>query len=578
MAVLDLDNLTLEENARFNSVASEIRQEFNAIVENLSTPYLDDIDWIVGSIASRNKYYSPLYIRLCSLAFVEKELRASSRIDMIVSSDRPLADCLRRRFRFGTRFVPVRCTEGIGGRVWRILRPVRQYLIASALLLLRFLGRSRETSRSITVGRPITLIETFILNNKTGDGGSLVDGKYYDRYYPGLLENLSEEEKRDIFFIPTLIGFNNAISIFRRIRRAAFPFLVHDDFLKLGDYLFALSHPFRALRFQIPEVDFRGYDVASLLRQEKMRNCSDFISLQGLLNYRFAYRLSKFARSGKTIQVRLLVDWNENQVMDRGMIVGFHRFHPLTKVIGYQGYIIAKSLHFYTYPNSTEWQAGAIPDVIFVVGEGLKEALREFCKDVRVSVGPGFRFQGVWRERCGRPDPGAYTVLVALPIDLDTSAEILRLLSAVLPSLEAFKPRFWIKPHPTSGPDVIRPLLPGRWPDEFEFKIGDFHESLERSDLLITNASSVALETLTKGIPVIVVGSRVGIDQNPIPESVPKDAWALIHSAEECVGAIERFRGADASKRREFVEAGSRVRELFFQPVTRENVLRFLDL
>jgi hypothetical protein len=264
--------------------------------------------------------------------------------------------------------------------------------------------------------------------------------------------------------------------------------------------------------------------------------------------------------------------------MDRGMIVGFHRFHPKTKIVGYQGYVIAKSLHLYTCPNSTEWLAKAVPDVVAVVGEGLKEDLFEFCKHIKVSVGPGFRFQKLWRERLFSPDQNVYTVLVGLPIDLGDSAHILRLLLNGLPLLRDCNVRFWIKPHPTWEPDRIRRLLPESWPDEFHFKIGDFHDSVESSNLLISNASSVSLEALAKGVPVIIIGARAGIDQNPIPETVSKDIWALVHTTDECVEAIKKFQSMDKSDALDIGKVGRDLRERFFEPVTRQSVSKFLDL
>ena len=124
----------------------------------------------------------------------------------------------------------------------------------------------------------------------------------------------------------------------------------------------------------------------------------------GILYHQFAYRLSK-----SNVNVRLLVEWYENQVIDRGMIVGFRKYLPETRVIGYQGYVISKSLHLYVYPNSSEYWSKAVPDLIYVVGDGLKKDLLEFCHDVNVAVGPAFRFNKLWRTKIGNQ---AQTILL----------------------------------------------------------------------------------------------------------------------------------------------------------------------
>ena len=105
-------------------------------------------------------------------------------------------------------------------------------------------------------------------------------------------------------------------------------------------------HPFSVLNLKFSHSNFRGIDIKNLLTEERNRNCSDFISLLGILYYRFSKRLKE-----NDIRVRLLVEWYENQVMDRGMIKGFHTHYPNCPVHGYQGYIISKDLHIYTQPS-----------------------------------------------------------------------------------------------------------------------------------------------------------------------------------------------------------------------------------
>ena len=570
---VDLDSLTPELNALFNETALDIRQEFNALVEALSLKQVGNIDWIVGSLASRNKYYSPLFIRCCRLAFVKRLVDEGRGLRAVVLADRPLAGVLREYFRQHGHDISVRCTEGLATRVWRLLRPFRQYLIACGLLGLRYLGRSRAGRSRPLPSEPVVLIDTFVLNNQSGDEGSIVAGAYKDRYYSGLSDQLSEDEKRLVFYLPTIVGFNNPLQAFKAIRGANVPFLIHDDYLTLRDYLTILGHPFRALMIDIPDVSFRGFKIRRVISQEKIRNCSDFINLLGLLYYRFAYRLAQ-----RHVRVRLLIDWYENQVIDRGMIVGFHRFHPGTKIVGYQGYVIATGLHIYTHPNKTEQLGQAVPDVVAVTGKGLIEDIREFCADVRVDVAPGFRFRKLWRDRHLWPDPRVYSVLVALPIDLGDSAHILRLLLSDPGLIEASGIRFSIKPHPMWSPDRIRRLVPGACFESLGFLTGDFHDCLETANLLITNASSVSLEALAKGVPVIIVAPESGILQNPIPEGIDRRLWAVCHSVAELASTIRRFQDSARDGAGDLEKGGEEIRRMYFEPVTRQSVARFLEL
>jgi len=573
MAIIDLDNLSYEQNNEFNKIALEVREDYNDLIVNLSDKHLDNINWIVGSVASRNKYNSPLFMRCCRLAFIQRLIAQSTVIDEVKLADRQLANTIHDLFLTHNCQTKVNYTEGVLNRVWRLFNPYYQYLVALFLLIIRLIGGSKNGTNKRVGDMPITLVDTFVLNNGSADEGSIDNGHYKDRYYPGLMDHLTDDEKKNIFYLPTIVGFKNPLKAFKLIRRANSPFLIHDDFLKISDYYFALKQPFRLLAIKVSPVMYRGVDVSSLIKEEMRHHCSDYNSILGLLYYRFAYQLN-----AQGVKVRLLVEWYENQVIDRGMIVGFHQFHKETKVIGYQGYIISKNLHLYVYPNESEYRSKAVPDIVYVVGEGLKDDLHEFCQDVVVEVGPAFRFNKLWRERAYNPDPNFFTVLIGLPIGLDDSAHILKLLASTLKKFKRTNYQFWIKPHPTSSSELIKSLLPGEWPKEFIFQKGDFNKVIERSNLLVSNASSVSLEALAKGVPTIIVAPQNGVVQNPIPEAISNDAWSIVYNSIELENEIMRYKEFTTVHEDFFDQLSLDVRKKYFNPVSRENTLKFLEL
>jgi hypothetical protein len=573
MLIVNLDSLTHEQNQELNSIARDIRTDYDRLIVNISDEYVDNIHWIVGSIASRNKYSSPLFMRCCKIVLVQRLLGRSESVNEVFTGDRALAEVLQKFYFEQSSTTTIRCTESIQNRTFRLLRPVLKYLIAMYFIVLRYIGSSSSKRKKLISDKPITLIDTFVLNNGAADEGGITDGVYKDRYYPGLMEQLTETEKNNIFYLPTISGFKNPIKAFNLIRSAKAPFLIHDDYLKISDYLYALNHPFKLIRCSFPHSKFHGVDIKPLLNEEKINHCSDFNGILGILYYRFSFRLKEAG-----IKVRLLVEWYENQVIDRAMIVGFHQYHPETKIIGYQGYVISKALHLYVYPNLSEYRSKAVPDIVYVVGEGLKDDLHEFCQDVVAEVAPAFRFNKLWRERIYTPDPKKFTVLIGLPIGLDDSAHILKLLSNAFNKLRGVNYQFWIKPHPTSGPELIKALLPGNWPQEFIFQKGDFHDVIEKSNLLISNASSVSLEALAKGVPTIIVAPQNGVLQNPIPETISNDAWSVIYNSIELADEIVRFEKFTKMHKDYFDQLGIDVRKIFFNPVSRENTIKFLEL
>lgn len=569
MRIINLDQLTAEENKEFNAIALEIRSEYNDLVESVSADHVNNIHWIVGSVASRNKYQSPLFYRCCQLVLIQKILERKEEISEVTLSDRPMVILLKKEFNDQFR---VTCSENYISRIWRILRPLRQIIIAFFFLVFRYLGRS-SNGRIASKNKPLILIDTFVLNNKVGDEGSITNGKYKDRYYPGLMDNLTEEQKNNVLFLPTIVGFKNPISIFKKIRSSEFPFLLHDDYLRFSDYLFAMIHPFKAIKLKINNSVFSGVDMRSVIEQENRRNCSDFISILGLLYYRFPLRLKEDG-----VKVKILIEWYENQVMDRGMITGFHKFMPETTIAGYQGYIISKGLHLYTQPNRTEFIGGAVPDFVCVTGKGLVNNIYEFCKNANVVVAPGFRFQKLWRERKSYPRKDTFTILIGLPIGLNDCKEILELFISENELLNNELLTFQIKPHPTWSPELIKSLLPPGKLNGFDFVLGDFHDALEKVNLVVSNASSVALESIAKGTPVLIISPSTGILQNPIPDNVSKECWRICSTAEDIKNQIYYFSECAKMGKSDFVKLGDDIRSEYFEPVSYEGVQKFLRL
>ena len=72
--------------------------------------------------------------------------------------------------------------------------------MAVYFLIMRMVGRKKQPNIDGLKQQPITLVDTFVLNNKSGDYGSIVKNQYKDRYYLGLLEGLEDSEKQSIYF------------------------------------------------------------------------------------------------------------------------------------------------------------------------------------------------------------------------------------------------------------------------------------------------------------------------------------------------------------------------------------------
>jgi hypothetical protein len=211
-----------------------------------------------------------------------------------------------------------------------------------------------------------------------------------------------------------------------------------------------------------------------------------------------------------------------------------------------------------------------------VIGRELVQTAKEFCPSLDVKVAPAFRFQHVWLKRKYLPEANIFTILVALPNIINEAVHILELIAGG--NTKSVGLRFWIKQHPGTSTDKIKAAYGTTWPEQFEFVSGDFSDYVEKSNLLISAASSTCMETLARGIPVIIVGSRNGLTHNLIPENITDDIWRLCYSSQEVVEAIQFYQDRTLEKIFEHEKIGKKIREDYFEPVTREGIREFLRI
>jgi len=554
-----------EYSVLFNQIAVDIRKPFTDLIESISRQHAKSIDWWVSSPASRNTIASPLFHYCCCLALLQELFRTKKHLSEIITDSRAFKEIVEGYIAgqgISAKVSLVRLS--LKDRLKEILRPVYTLLgIPLQHLILFIMAKRAQSLRKPLPSDPLTLIDTFVMHGYIEK----------DRYYPGLMDALSEKEKEGVWFVPYLYGFRpwQYMSVIKQLHKSKRNFVLKEDYLKFRDYLFALCHFLRIRALKPKLCLFQEVNISSLVLEEMRSFRGIGSSYTPLLNYRFARRLKDAG-----VKLKLVIDWFENQDIDRGWNAGFRHFFPNAESIGYQGFIV--STHYLCmYPTGEEKENKVIPHRVAVIGKGLTQSILRFCPDLDVCIAPAFRFQYVWRKKKYSPAENGHTVLVALPTIINEAVYILKLLVSAANGMDA-NTRLWIKPHPTFSQSQIQEIFGAEWPEQFEFVSGDFSDCAEKSNLLISSASSTCLETIAKGIPVIVVGNRRGLTHNPIPEAVTDDIWRLCYTHEEIIDAIQFYKSQGQKKNKEHGDVGRRIREEYFEPVTREGVREFLGL
>lgn len=553
-----------EHAVQLDAIAAELRRPYVDFISDLSAPFGVDLDWWVTPLASRNTYACPLFRRLCQVELA-KRLAAAGGVSEIVVDTPATAGLLREALppsvRVRSALTPLR---------WR-LRAALAILRRLAATLYACSGRYVFSRLIPPAGRalpaePITLVDTFLYPE------SIQAGAFNDRHYPGLMQQLGEDERRHVYWAPVFYRLRNHARQFRRLRACRDNLLLAEDYLRLEDYAYAVGYFLRGRRV-LPERKFLGLAVGSLLREAYAEAFAGSGSIEGLLRYRFARRLSEAG-----VRLQRVVEWYENQEIDHGAVSGWLTFFPDTKVIGYQGFLASRN-YLCMFPLEMERALGLLPQTIGVMGPALADPAREFCAGLDVKTAPAFRFDALWRLPDKRPLHGGVVLLVSLPLEAGEARQILEMVGVALcgnPASGNWQVR--IKPHPAFPRHLFDAgnglgLRPG-----WTLVSGDLDALLEEADLFVGSASSACVQAVVHGVPAAVIGGRARPTLNTIPDWVDDALWKVCHTAEDLQEtlALHAMRDVEVLARRR--AAGLAIRERLFQPVTRPAVLEFLGL
>ncbi len=565
MIVLNLLNISPSHLELLNQTALEIRAEYNGLISKIADQSFQNTDFWANDLMSRNTLSpanSQLFLDLSYLAFIQKILEKGEKIEKIILSSVSLAQVLRNTPQ--TKNIKIELHKSLKDKLIAFFFPFAYYL-ASCWRLWKQWRDAQNSKKDFSFPENLTLVDCFIFRQ------SIQNEQYTDRYYDNF-GGLCKEERQKFYYSPAFIDIDDYKTLFQQIRKSKTNFLIREDFLGFGDLIYIFLHPFRLPAFPKTSLKFYGFEVNNLFKNVYFSSWGNFSSLIGVLNYRFAKKLKE-----KNIKIRLLIDWFENQTLDKMLNLGFETYLPEVKRIAYQP---AAEHPFYLcyYPTEIEFENKLLPQEIYVTGKGFVKASKQFSQKHTVKVAPAFRHKEVWQKRKYTPDNQYFTILLALSISETDTYNILRLTHDFLDKQNISKLRVWVKQHPSHTQEFIRNLAGNYFSNEMQFVTGGFNDIVEQANLVIGATSTTVLETLAKGIPFIVIGNDRGLTHNLIPPTLSPKIWDIAYTSEQLAEAIHRFLNYSDQEKAELEQIAQEVRENYFEPVTEEGTKAFLQI
>jgi len=506
---LDLSNqgkLSIADSVLIDKLAPRVQNGYNQFTEQLVKDNdLDELHLLL-TVCSRNPYQSEILPTLCKAFLLDEKLRRGDRITLVIVEDYLMLGVVRSILDKLNQSIPIKVNHK-RAYIFPLLLNFARFLKAVYWAVLSWLWPRLTGIYKDRPNESIVFVDNFVLLNSFTK-----ENKFIDRYYTGYDNFLSKKQKQRIWYSPTLFGFKTlgqCLKMSIQSKKSQSNFLFQESWLTLGDYIHALYLTIiLPSKLKITPL-FMGYDIRQLLFSEVKKDIFSLSLVQAICKF-------KFIRNIKTERVEIcqVVDWHENQNIDKALNLSFHRHYPGVFIKGYQGYV-SSPYEVYKIPQPFEMESGVLPDQIHIISEGSKELILRNCPSLDVRVSTAFRFSylyGIVRKDMDLKIP---VVLIALPINISESNGILSACNQLHKLVDA-KIKILVKHHPVYNSHSFSKKAPEFLNTAFVPTNDSVSDLLESVSLLISSASSICVEAESLGVPVAIYGNRYGVTMNPM--------------------------------------------------------------
>jgi hypothetical protein len=508
----------------------DIASEFHSATEDLRIPFVEYLSSyardhpgfrLCSSFYERIPFQSHVFQNLCYLASATNAIEQSmaERILVICQDEAVALDLAQTLEDTSLHKIGIR-TEGkftIPLGWWRAgvktLLDVIPYATFQAItLLLRHLSSSwifwREDLPSKNI-RDCILIHTWVAE-------STCSAKGYRELYCGDLQDRLMERGHTCILLPHLPPGKNLslapyLGCIRALKNSRRRFLPEELFLGLPEILSIWLRSI--LNYPRPGIH--------LIRNLSFGGCVYLQDLEDWMGLSICYPLAihSLARGLRRREIHpdILVLLHENYSWEKAFIHGLRASFPSMRIHGYLHTTPSKYFLMHLLPESSP-DFTYLPDLIITNGPRTSEFLLagNYPRE-RVITGGALRYVSLTERASGYP-PGdgevPRTILVALPIDLDESVEILDKVSEAL----ARSPGLVVscKPHPflaldrlfrAVDPEVFQRILLTQDP---------LDSLLAGTGVLVYSTSSSCMDALAMGVPVLKIVSERRLDIDPV--------------------------------------------------------------
>lgn len=435
--------------------------------------------------------------------------------------------------------------------VYDILRSYVGWLCARMILGRKYIAGLRSSE---------LLIDAYLYTDSISAGGG-----FTDKHLPGLAEWYRERGiSTAIYPFPVGIPLYQFPRLFRQMKTCTVPMLPFELLLNLGDIPHAAYTCLRRGLRAGGRHHFAGIEVTALVAGERFRAAAT-----GMLPLLLAVAPPRLGQCG--VNPRWFLDWYENQPIDRANAIGFASAGCRVVAMRlYSLYPMFASL----FTTEREVLAAVCPLEAWVSGKALEGQLSRYDRQTKYHRVPALRYGHLYAQNADDniPPAGGRSLLLLLTHSAEESTAILDCVLNALALLPDCTMQVIVKPHPDFGVFRLQELVATRWPwalkgERIKWESGSLATVLSSADLIVSAGTSAAIEAVCRGIPVILVGRKAGLDMNPLAEMDGR-LWEMVYEAEELAAVLRKWAPFHPLSVRERLAIGEESKRGNYEPST----------
>tara|TARA_Y100001970_G_scaffold294156_1_gene447646 strand:+ start:13782 stop:15425 length:1644 start_codon:yes stop_codon:yes gene_type:complete len=528
---------------QFDVIAEKYLKDFNYAIDKIGEKNLDNISWWMSNLASRNIQISNLYYNFCCTILLKNLINKNNKIDKIIVDSKLFKKFIESEFKI--KCIVFNNTNIIKSNFLKIIFNFLKNLICYFLI--------KTLNNKIIKNKNVKLIDIFLIPNFY----------FTNRYFPNLIENLEKKYKKNMYYLPsfTMTSVFKKILVINKLNKNQF--IIKENYLKFFDYIRSLFLLLRPNKINLENIIINNINFKKLFISEYISHDNFNLRYEGLLNYFFILRFSKYKNN-----IELFVNWWENQPIDKGYNLSLKKFYPKTKIKAYLGFVPRK-MYMHWYPTKSESISGVVPKLICTIGDRYIQELKIYNFEQIVNNSPAFRYNYLFNSSKINTI-NKKTIFIALPMLEDDALDILKEIKSISDNNLLKHYKFLIKPHPTLYNSKSFKKI--NFDNNFIFVDYSVDQIISETNIIITRDTSISLELFLMNKFIIILKKFNSFDIESIPENIQNHFYKTANNYLDLITHINEYE-------KNIILLNNRNHKLlnkyFIQP-NNENILEFL--